>query len=150
MGTTNVSQSSRAGHAHADVRHAAPALPYPQRRVRRHGRGPDPASERRLAATGQAGAVRRGGCAASQPAPWEPEPSFASQCFPASHGIPARIVLYRMPIQSKSRSRMDLELAIRDEVVLRLAELYGRRPDEIDRIGACKALSGRNLIEHPS
>ena len=65
-------------------------------------------------------------------APWEPEPSFASQCFPASHGIPARIVLYRMPIQSKSRSRMDLELAIRDEVVLRLAELYGRRPDEID------------------
>lgn len=67
-----------------------------------------------------------------QPAPWEPEPSFASQCFPASHGIPARIVLYRMPIQSKSRSRMDLELAIRDEVVLRLAELYGRRPDEID------------------
>lgn len=43
-------------------------------------------------------------------APWEPEPSFASQCFPASHGIPARIVLYRMPIQSKSRSRMDLEL----------------------------------------
>ena len=68
----------------------------------------------------------------SQPAPWEPEPSFASQCFPASHGIPARIVLYRMPIQSKSRSRMDLELAIRDEVVLRLAELYGRRPDEID------------------
>lgn len=68
----------------------------------------------------------------SQPAPWETEPSFASQCFPASHGIPARIVLYRMPIQSKSRSRMDLELAIRDEVVLRLAELYGRRPDEID------------------
>ena len=41
-------------------------------------------------------------------------------------------MLYRMPIQSKSRSRMDLELAIRDEVVLRLAELYGRRPDEID------------------
>ena len=27
---------------------------------------------------------------------------------------------------------VDLELAIRDEVVLRLAELYGRRPDEID------------------
>lgn len=132
MGTTNVSQSSRAGHAHADVRHAAPALPHPQRRVRRHGRGPDPASERCLAATGQAGAVRRGGVPPSQPAPWEPEPSFASQCFPASHGIPARIVLYRMPIQSKSRSRMDLELAIRDEVVLRLAELYGRRPDEID------------------
>ena len=43
-----------------------------------------------------------------------------------------RIVLYRMPLQSHARSRMDLQLAIRDEVVLRLAELYGRRPEEID------------------
>ena len=78
----------------------------------------------------------------SQPAPWEPEPSFASQCFPASHGIPARIVLYRMPIQSKSRSRMDLELAIRDRrgpsarrALWPLAEVRSTR------IGACKALS---------
>ena len=128
MGTTNVSQSSRAGHAHADVRHAAPALPHPQRRVRRHGRG---FQIRRLNGAWPQ-LVKPVQFAVedvppSQPAPWEPEPSFASQCFPASHGIPARIVLYRMPIQSKSRSRMDLELAIRDEVVLRLAELYGRR-----------------------
>jgi len=41
-------------------------------------------------------------------------------------------VLYRMPLQSHARSRMDLQFAIRDEVVLRLAELYGRRPEEID------------------
>ena len=27
---------------------------------------------------------------------------------------------------------MDLQFAIRDEVVSRLAELYGRRPEEID------------------
>lgn len=68
----------------------------------------------------------------SEPAPWEPEPSLSSQCFPASHGIPARIVLYRMPIQSKAQDRVDLQLIIRDEVVLRLAELYGRRPEELD------------------
>ena len=41
-------------------------------------------------------------------------------------------VLYRMPLQSHARSRMDLQFAIRDEVVSRLAELYGRRPEEID------------------
>ena len=52
--------------------------------------------------------------------------------FPAEHGIPPRVVLYRMPLQSHARSRMDLQFAIRDEVVLRLAELYGRRPEEID------------------
>lgn len=55
-----------------------------------------------------------------------------SQSFPAEHGIPPRVVLYRMPLQSHARSRMDLQFAIRDEVVLRLAELYGRRPEEID------------------
>ena len=57
---------------------------------------------------------------------------LGSQSFPAEHGIPPRIVLYRMPLQSHARSRMDLQFAIRDEVVLRLAELYGRRPEEID------------------
>lgn len=57
---------------------------------------------------------------------------LGSQSFPAEHGIPPRVVLYRMPLQSHARSRMDLQFAIRDEVVLRLAELYGRRPEEID------------------
>ena len=38
-----------------------------------------------------------------------------SQSFPAEHGIPPRVVLYRMPLQSHARSRMDLQFAIRDE-----------------------------------
>ena len=68
----------------------------------------------------------------SDPAPWEATAHLGSQSFPAEHGIPPRVVLYRMPLQSHARSRMDLQYAIRDEVVLRLAELYGRRPEEID------------------
>lgn len=69
----------------------------------------------------------------SDPAPWEsPQDNMASRCFAASHGIPARIVLYRLPIQSHVRTRMELQLAIRDELVDRVAELYGRRPEEID------------------
>ena len=74
-----------------------------------------------MAGTGGTGAVCCRGCAAIRPG-----------AFPAEHGIPPRIVLYRMPLQSHARSRMDLQFAIRDEVVLRLAELYGRRPEEID------------------
>ena len=68
----------------------------------------------------------------SDPAPWEDVPHLGSQSFPAGHGIPPRIVLYRMPLQSHARNRMDLQFAIRDEVVSRLAEIYGSRPEEID------------------
>lgn len=66
------------------------------------------------------------------PAPWEIEPNTDSRCFPASHGTAARIVLYRMPIQTHATDRLELQWAIRDELVGRLAELYGRRPEEID------------------
>jgi hypothetical protein len=57
---------------------------------------------------------------------------MTSQCFPAGHGIPARIVLYRMPLQTQAPNKIELQLAIRDELVSRMAELYGRRPEEID------------------
>lgn len=68
----------------------------------------------------------------STPAPWEDRTNFNSRCFPASHGIPARIVLYRMPLQAIARGRTDLQLLIRDEVVSRIAELYGRHPEDLD------------------
>ena len=48
----------------------------------------------------------------SDPAPWEATPRLGSQSFPAEHGIPPRIVLYRMPLQSHARSRMDLQFAM--------------------------------------
>lgn len=68
----------------------------------------------------------------SDPAPWLSEPDTGSQCFPAGRGLPARIVLYRLPLQTHARSRDELQWAIRDELVVRIAELYGRRPEEID------------------
>ncbi|NMM99539.1 peptidase [Bifidobacterium sp. DSM 109958] len=69
---------------------------------------------------------------ASDPSPWEDEPNMLSRAFPASHGIPARIVLYRLPIQMETRDRTELQFIIRDELVARIAEQYGRRPEEID------------------
>ena len=68
----------------------------------------------------------------SDPTPWQTEPNMTSQCFPASHGIPARVVLYRMPLQTEAPTKLELQLAVRDELVARIAELYGRRPEEID------------------
>ncbi|MDN6484815.1 MAG: metallopeptidase family protein [Bifidobacterium mongoliense] len=68
----------------------------------------------------------------SQPAPWEDSPSLDSQSFPAGRGLPARVVLYRLPLQMHAGARANLQWAIRDELVSRIAELYGRRPEEID------------------
>ena len=45
---------------------------------------------------------------------------------------PARVVLYRMPLQTEAPTKLELQLAVRDELVARIAELYGRRPEEID------------------
>ena len=68
----------------------------------------------------------------SQPVLWEDNKRIMSQAFPASKGIPQRIVLYRLPLCTHVTSRAELQYAIRDEIVQRLAELYGRRPEEID------------------
>lgn len=68
----------------------------------------------------------------SQTVYWEHNRRIMSQAFPANRGIPPRIVLYRMPLCTHVSNRTELQYAIRDELVQRLAELYGRRPEEID------------------
>ncbi|BDR52880.1 hypothetical protein KIM372_07870 [Bombiscardovia nodaiensis] len=69
---------------------------------------------------------------ASDPLPWDNEPCALSHAFAAQHAIAARIVLYRLPMQSKAHSHLELQFMIRDELTLRLAELYGRHPEDID------------------
>lgn len=68
----------------------------------------------------------------SDPLPWDEQPCPLSRAFPVNRGIPARIVLYRMPIQDKAHSRFELQFTIRDEIVQGLAELYGKQPEDID------------------
>lgn len=66
------------------------------------------------------------------PLPWEEQRVPRSKAFPAEHGKPARIVLYRRPLETESYDPQDLEILIRIELVDRVADLTGRRPDEID------------------
>ena len=68
----------------------------------------------------------------SEPLSWEERKSPRSQSFPASHGVPARIVLYRRPIEQRARNRIDLQFMIRDEIVYCLADLTGQPPEDID------------------
>ncbi|PJM75005.1 metallopeptidase family protein [Bifidobacterium simiarum] len=69
---------------------------------------------------------------ASAPVSWESRRVALSQSFPANHGIPARIVLYRKPIEQRARDRIDMQFIIRDEIVARLADLTGKHPEDID------------------
>ena len=70
---------------------------------------------------------------ASDPNDWEPRRRVLSRAFPAAHGAPARIVLYRRPIEATAgKDPTELQLVIRDELVAALADLYGRHPEDID------------------
>ena len=123
---TNLPQPPRSRHTNPDVRHPSAPLPHSHRHVRRYGGGPAwPELIRPLQFAVE-------DVPPSDPTPWQTEPNMTSQCFPASHGIPARVVLYRMPLQTEAPTKLELQLAVRDELVARIAELYGRRPEEID------------------
>jgi hypothetical protein len=68
----------------------------------------------------------------SDPLPWEEPNVTRSRAFPAEHGQPARIVLYRRPIETMAVDAIDLQLLVRDELVSRLADLSGKHPEDID------------------
>ena len=66
----------------------------------------------------------------SDGAPWE-DGVVLGRAFPATHGLPARIVLYRRPIEVRAPAG-DLGITVLDVLVEELAHLLGREPTEID------------------
>lgn len=68
----------------------------------------------------------------SDPLTWEENTVLLSQSFQAGHGIPARIALYRKPIEFRSRDRFELAELIRQEIIRQLANLHGINPEDID------------------
>lgn len=68
----------------------------------------------------------------SDPLPWEEQTIKLSRYFPAHHGQPARIVLYRKPFEAAGRDSLGIQFLVRDEMVSRLAEMSGMTPEEID------------------
>lgn len=64
--------------------------------------------------------------------PWEEPAVQFSVSYAAGHDEPARIILYRLPIQSATRNRIELEYIVHDEIVRQLAGLSGKSPEDID------------------
>ena len=68
----------------------------------------------------------------SDPAPWESRGVPMGRYFPADSGLPARIVVYRRPLETRAHDAEDLAELVRAIVVEQVAHMLGRRPDEID------------------
>lgn len=68
----------------------------------------------------------------SDPAPWEQEHVPLSRLFPAQGRLPARIVLYRRPIETRVEDPRDLPGVVNDIVIEQLAGALGLEPDALD------------------
>jgi predicted Zn-dependent protease with MMP-like domain len=68
----------------------------------------------------------------SSPAPWEHGGVPLGRYFPADAGMPARIVVYRRPVETRAIDEADLSDLVRDVVVEQVAHMLGRRPEEVD------------------
>lgn len=70
---------------------------------------------------------------ASDPAPWEQNMVALSRSFPAdrSSGLPPRVVIYRRPVETRSRGSERVKL-IHELLLTEMANLLGCFPDDLD------------------
>lgn len=55
-----------------------------------------------------------------------------ARLYPGGSGHPARIVLYRRPIEARTSTRQDLDALVHDLVVEQVADLLGLEPETVD------------------
>lgn len=66
------------------------------------------------------------------PAPWEHREVTLGRLVPASGGNPARIVVYRRPVETRVTDRRDVAALVADIVTEQVAGLLGVSPEELD------------------
>jgi predicted Zn-dependent protease with MMP-like domain len=66
------------------------------------------------------------------PRDWNPEEIPLATLVPASPSTPARIVLFRRPIEHRSADRTEASALVLDVLVEQVAELLGLDPAEVD------------------
>lgn len=66
------------------------------------------------------------------PAPWEAREVPLSRVFPAERAVPARIVLYRRPLEARGESDGDLIEVVHAVVVEQVAQVLGLAPEDLD------------------
>ena len=66
------------------------------------------------------------------PAPWEHREVPLGRLFPASGSRPARIVVYRRPVETRVSDPRDVAALVADIVTEQVAGLLGVSPEELD------------------
>lgn len=68
----------------------------------------------------------------TDPAPWEREGAPLARAFPPHGRTPARIVIYRRPIESRADNQRELTAIVQDVVVEQVAALFNLPPGDLD------------------
>jgi predicted Zn-dependent protease with MMP-like domain len=67
----------------------------------------------------------------SDPAPWETHSVLLGRLFPPSGRLPARIVLYRRPIEARAQDEEERTLLVEDVLTEHVAALLGVAPEDL-------------------
>lgn len=68
----------------------------------------------------------------SPPAPWEHGGVPLGRYFPADVGAPARVVVYRRPVETRAEGDADLAELVRDVLVEQVAAALALPPEDVD------------------
>ncbi|MGZ4743171.1 MAG: metallopeptidase family protein [Oryzihumus sp.] len=68
----------------------------------------------------------------SDPAPWEPADIALGRLFAARGRMPARIVIYRRPVETRVEDPRELAALVNEVVVEQVAAMLGVDPAELD------------------
>jgi predicted Zn-dependent protease with MMP-like domain len=69
---------------------------------------------------------------AADPTPWEEQAVSLGRVAPADREHPARIVLYRRPIETRCEDDADLGLLVRQVLADQVGSLLGLPPEDVD------------------
>ena len=68
----------------------------------------------------------------SDPAPWEHGEVPLGRFFPAEGELPARVVVYRRPVESRAPDGPEVGALVHEVVVEQVAHLLGLTPEQVD------------------
>jgi predicted Zn-dependent protease with MMP-like domain len=68
----------------------------------------------------------------SDPAPWEHDEVPLGRFFPAQGDLPARVVVYRRPVESRAPEGPEVGALVHEVVVEQVAHLLGLAPEQVD------------------
>lgn len=68
----------------------------------------------------------------ADPTPWEGDDVPLGRFFPATRGLPSRVVLYRRPVETRSSDAGELGDLVQQVVVEQVAHALGVDPERLD------------------